>query len=120
MGILPHQALKEMIHYANYDYHRIDPWARVLDEDAFHEMTSYLYNMYEEIESVHSFEDPAGQVFDCVPIAQQPSLRGSSAAVPRAPDLRPVLEGRPAVPGPEQVETPAQPAARRDRHGNIA
>lgn len=82
-------------------------------------MTSYLYNLYEGVECDHSFEDPAGQVFDCVPIAQQPSLRGSSAEVPRAPDLRPVLEGRPAVPGPAQVETPA-PAARRDRHGNIA
>lgn len=34
MGILPQQAFKERLQHANFEYYRLDPRARVSDEDA--------------------------------------------------------------------------------------
>jgi hypothetical protein len=62
----------------------------VANEDAFSEMKSHILGLYEDVEAAHSFVDETGAIFDCIPIEQQPALRGSSEAVPKAPDLPPI------------------------------
>jgi hypothetical protein len=117
LGILPHYAFKEMVRTASFDRYRIDPRTRVANEGTFREMQAHLDWLYEGVEAETSFEDAAGHVFDCIPIAQQPSLRGASGELPRAPDLGPVLQGRPPAVGVPALE-PARDDPRRDRHGN--
>ena len=63
---------------------------RVADEDAFSEMKSHILGLYENVEAPHSFVDSTGAIFDCIPIEQQPALKGSKDAVPKAPDLPPI------------------------------
>jgi hypothetical protein len=116
-GILPNAAFREIVQAASFDQYRLDPRVRVASPDAFLEMQSYVAARYDGVDVEHTFEDPAGRVFDCVPVEQQPSLRGTRAPVAQAPDISPVLQGRPpdtAVP-PLSREL-ANP--RRDRHGN--
>jgi hypothetical protein len=64
--------------------------SRVVHEEAFSEMREHILGLYEGVEAPHSFMDETGAIFDCIPIEQQPSLRGSKEAVPQAPDLPPL------------------------------
>jgi hypothetical protein len=66
------------------------PSAKVDDETAFREMQAHIIKLYEGVEVKHSFADANGQVFDCIPIEQQPSLRGSAKKVSTPPELPPV------------------------------
>jgi hypothetical protein len=117
-GILPHAAWKEMVRAAGVSQYRRDPRARVADPDCFKEMKAHVLDLYKDIEAVHSFEDPAGTVFDCIWIEQQPALSGHTGPVPQPPDLRPVLDGEPPAPGLPRVADAAAPTT-RDRHGNL-
>jgi hypothetical protein len=102
--------------------------ARVAHEDAFAEMKSHILGLYENVEAPHSFVDETGAIFDCIPVEQQPALRGSREPVPKAPDL-PSLEAADAPPKTaaargEQAEwqdtltsSPLRPD-RKDWHGN--
>src|SRR6516165_2929077 len=65
------------------------PSSRGANEDAFSEMKSHILGLYEDVEPAHRFADETGPIFDCVQIEQQAALRGSSAAIPKAPDLPP-------------------------------
>src|SRR2546421_2722122 len=98
---------------------RLDPRARVKHKGAFDAMKTHIASLYEGVEPLHSFEDAGGTVFDCIPVEQQPSLRGQSAAVADPPDLTPVLRGGEARMRP-LVQEEAPENARRDRHGNAA
>src|SRR5437763_12164870 len=99
LGILPLDALKNVVESARLPQYRYDPRNLVRSRTAFEEMQSYLMDLYADVEAAHSFEDQGGRVVDCIPVDQQPSLRGSSQAVASPPDLRPVLDGRaPAEP----------------------
>lgn len=117
LGILAHDAFREMVRAASFDRYQIDPRTRVAGEATFREMVAHLDRLYHGVEVQHSFEDAAGQVFDCIPIAQQPSLRGHSGELPQPPDLRPVLQGRAPEPRSAELE-PIAENTRRDRHGN--
>ena len=117
-GILPHAAWKEMVGAAGVSLYRKDPRARVADQRCFREMQSHLNGLHKGVVAVHSFEDTAGTVFDCIPVEQQPSLRGHAGPLPQAPDLRPVVEGKPPEPGRPSVAAGGAPAG-RDRHGNL-
>jgi hypothetical protein len=64
--------------------------SRVSHGDAFSEMQAHILGLYEDVEAPHSFMDETGAIFDCIPIEQQPSLRGSAEGVPTAPDLPPL------------------------------
>ena len=64
------------------------PSSRVANEDAFSEMKSHILGLYEDVEAAHSFVDETGATFDCIPIEQQPALRGLSEAVPLWPGQR--------------------------------
>jgi hypothetical protein len=50
---------------------------RVRDENSFEEMRQYLIDLYCDMTPKHSFLDHSGQIIDCIPIRQQPSLRGN-------------------------------------------
>jgi hypothetical protein len=92
----------------------------VAHEAAFAEMKAHILNLYDKTEVQHSFVDESGAVFDCIPIEQQLSLRGSTGAIPKAPDLPKVMAGG----GPQDERKDAVIASplgpdRKDRHGNV-
>jgi hypothetical protein len=66
------------------------PESRVAHEDAFSEMRAHILGLYDGVESPHGFVDESGAIFDCIPVEQQPSMRGSAEGVPAAPDLPPL------------------------------
>ncbi|MBV8056917.1 MAG: neprosin family prolyl endopeptidase [Deltaproteobacteria bacterium] len=76
-------------------------------------MKRHLIERYEDLTVTHSFADESGQIFDCIPVRQQPSLKGTDITVAEAPDLpSPQTRGDAAA---------AQPPLRPDRadmHGN--
>ncbi|MBW8812588.1 MAG: neprosin family prolyl endopeptidase [Caulobacterales bacterium] len=87
--------------------------AKVRGLEAFEEQKQHLLDLYAGIEVRHSFQDPSGQIFDCVPIAEQPALRRESLAEP------------PEVPGAEKAAAQKAPTqtgplheTRLDAHGN--
>jgi hypothetical protein len=53
------------------------PGAAVRDTQAFDEMRRYLLRLYHGVSVRRSFARD-GQVFDCVPMSQQPGLRGAA------------------------------------------
>lgn len=60
--------------------------SQVADENELEKMRQHILNKYEGMDVPHSYIDEAGQVWDCVPIEQQPSLRGSQTGVAKPPD----------------------------------
>src|SRR5512135_1595081 len=91
--------------------------SRVAHEAAFSEMRSYILELYRDVSASHSFMDEYGGIFDCIPIEQQPALRGSTESIPEAPDL-------PTVPSGDEVDqrdyargSPLSPD-RTDSYGN--
>jgi hypothetical protein len=89
-GIPSLRAFVDSLESAEYqEYAALAP-SRVAHEDAFAEMKSHILALYENVEAAHSFVDETGAIFDCIPIAQQPALRGTKEAVPEAPDLPPL------------------------------
>lgn len=96
------------------------PQSNVADGEAFAEMKSYILDVYDKIDVQHSFEDEGGSIFDCVPVEQQPALRGSDGQIPKAPDLpQPKTgEGPEDARKPDLVSSPFGPD-RKDRYGNV-
>ena len=83
-------------------------WRAVRDEAAFEEMRRHLLKLYEGVQVSHSFFE-AGHYVDCVPISQQPSLKGRGEQAAKAPP-RPTSPSRPpkgetgsAAPGKTQT-----------------
>lgn len=52
-------------------------------------MRQYISDLYEGVEVAHSFVDDNGQVFDCIPVEQQFSLKGTPAGPAAPPDAPP-------------------------------
>jgi hypothetical protein len=118
-GIVPLAAHLDLVADTSLAHVRLDPRTRVKHKSEFDAMKNHVASLYDGVEAVHSFEDIGGTVFDCIPVEQQPSLRGQSRPVADPPDLTAVLNG-----GEPQVRPLVQEAApgnvRRDRHGNRA
>ena len=94
------------------------PGTRVRDAAAFAEMKAHIANRYAGVEAAHSFVDSNGQVFDCIPIEQQPAMRGSqSPAIANAPDAPPVAEASHPRQEALQVE-PQLGQGKQDVYGN--
>jgi hypothetical protein len=86
-GILPFRQFVDSL-AAERAAHRLNvPDSRIADEESFNEIHSYLTDYYAGVESVHSFVDANGSIFDCIPVEQQLSLRGKTEALPKPPDL---------------------------------
>jgi hypothetical protein len=94
--------------------------SKVVHESAFAEMKAHVLQLYDKTEAPHSFVDETGAIFDCIPIEQQPSLRGSSEKVPKAPDLpsHTVAAGAQDERKDSLIASPLGPG-RKDRHGNV-
>jgi hypothetical protein len=96
----------ESLESARYEEFADLPASQVANENAFSEMKAYILNLYEGVEARHGFMDDSGGIFDCIPYEQQPALRGSSEAVPTAPDIPPL---------PEASDLGSESAATRDQ-----
>ncbi|GAA1109901.1 neprosin family prolyl endopeptidase [Kitasatospora arboriphila] len=79
-------------------------------EDEFAAMRQHILGLYSGVDVPHSFVDDNGQIFDCVPIEDQPSLRGGAEGPAVPPDAPP----QPAPRG-EAPALPVQPQLRSDR-----
>jgi hypothetical protein len=94
------------------------PTSRVAHSDALDEMRAHVLSHYEGVEAQHSFVDENGSIFDCIPIAQQPSLRGSSGDIPQAPDL-PKADSTPrSAAHDHRRAVQLQPTDQADQFGN--
>jgi hypothetical protein len=87
--------------------------SKVASDDAFLEMKNHLLRHYQGVEVSHSFADENGQIFDCIPIGQQPSLKGTQHKVAVPPEI--------PSPGGHHGEMAVQPQLRpdrKDKYGN--
>jgi hypothetical protein len=90
--------------------------AKVASADQFEEMKRHVARLYQGVDVAHSFADGNGQIFDCVPIQQQPAARRAGMlAVASPPDL-PHPGG--AVSTGESPVQPQLSATRKDAFGN--
>jgi len=91
--------------------------------ETFEAMRQYLMERYDGVDVQHSFLEGGGQIVDCVPIAQQPSLKDSDEEIMDPPSvaLEPT-ETDPVSPDPtEEHRQPPEPQLHpdyRDRLGN--
>lgn len=113
-GIIPHTSFMKKASAARVEDFHYDPRTRVASRAAFTQMQDHIDRLYQGVDVVHSFEDASGQIFDCIPIVQQPGLRGARGPMPTPPDMSraPTMEG----PGGRRSVAPEQPSY--DRHGN--
>jgi hypothetical protein len=104
----------ESVHAAQHDHYASRPAAKVQEASEFDAMTAHILDMYDGVEVQHSFVDPSGQVFDCIPVEQQPSLKGAEpATAPEAP-----ATGAADQAGPRQAGQSQHDAERRDKFGH--
>jgi len=96
------------------------PERKVAHERAFSEMQAHILRLYEKTEALHSFMDESGAVWDCIPVEQQPALRGARRKVPAAPDAPRIEPGE----GPKgrrktlRAVSPLGPE-KKDQFGNV-
>ncbi|MDH6136740.1 hypothetical protein P3T37_006171 [Kitasatospora sp. MAA4] len=100
----------DAVNAARYDEFSRRLSATTVGAEEFAAMTQYIRDLYAGIEVAHSFVDDNGQVFDCIPIASQPALRGVSEGPAAPPDAPPGAES-----GGDSVGELIQPQLRSDR-----
>ncbi|WP_027156495.1 neprosin family prolyl endopeptidase [Methylobacter luteus] len=89
----------QSLYSARYDEFRAREQAKVESPEAFEEMRQHLLNLYEGVEAPHTFLESEGQIVDCIPAEQQPSLKNSGHK----------LLAPPSEPPPVPVETYSKP-----------
>ncbi|RYY20594.1 MAG: DUF4409 domain-containing protein, partial [Sphingobacteriaceae bacterium] len=94
-----------------------DPETKVKSAGNFEEMRVYLADHYSGVTVPHSFMDEDGQIYDCVPIDQQPALKGTGIKAETPPDL-PVAKAErdTKTTSPKTVELQAQLSPNRKDH----
>lgn len=117
LGIISHDAFARITADANLNHYRHYPHVRVAGAGAFKEMQDYIAARNANVDVIHSFEDASGQVFDCIPIEQQPALHGNPHAIAKPPDLTTAGRGRQPRLGAPAAPNPLS-GAPLDRHGN--
>ena len=91
------------------------------NESEFPAMKAHILGLYHGVTEVHSFEDENGSIFDCIPVTQQPALKGAAPA--KAPDL-PTMEKKADAHGEpvgdwQSIEIqPGLHTDKTDKHGN--
>jgi hypothetical protein len=99
----------------DHEEFRRRPGTKVRNRDAFEEQRRHLLSLYHGINASHSFVDSQGQIFDCIPIEQQPALTRTGAAL-ATPPVVPAPGGAPAQ--TSEAGMPLHPN-KRDRFGNV-
>jgi Neprosin len=96
------------------------PESKVSKEDHFADMQAHILSLYDKTEALHSFMDESGAVYDCIPVEQQSSLRGSRGGVPSAPDA-PEVEAARGPNDERQDSLIVSPLGsdKKDRYGNV-
>ena len=113
-GITPHRAFMDAVSSADFKSYRVDPRVKVATEQEFEAMRDHLRRLHEGVDVANSFVDPAGRVFDCVPIEQQPSLKENGTKVAEPPSLMDIAGERPR----DLARSILPPTDGVDRHGN--
>jgi Neprosin len=114
-GIQSFEDFRNEVQTAQHATYRAGPRARVAGPDAFEEQRQHLIKLYGGVTARHSFIDSAGQVFDCIPIEQQPALRLRGESLKTPPSL-PGAAGAASKP-PGAAFAPLG-EGRVDRYGN--
>ena len=92
---------------------------KVKSPDHFEKMRQHLLAHYSGIEVASSFEDPNGQVWDCVPVGQQPSLKEKGRRLPVPPVLvSPPTKKTQQAAARGQLARSFLSNAKKDRYGN--
>ena len=115
-GILTRRDFQRAIRDARFSAFQNDPRIKVRDEAEFEAMKAHLSGLISDTDAAASFVDNAGQVFDCIPINEQPSLRESGDSPAEPPSLAHEI-------GVEETEPSGAPAVEEaepelDRFGN--
>jgi hypothetical protein len=111
--IQPFDEFYEELQNAQHEHYRNRKETRSRGAAAFEEQKRHLVELYNGVHVGHSFVDSAGQVFDCIPVADQPALRGRTLA--KVPTL-PLIKAT-AVAAPENAP-PGIRTGQRDTLGN--
>jgi hypothetical protein len=114
LGITPFRQFVDSLNNVQPEVHLRAATSVVRDVSAIREMHDHLVRHYQGVEAQHSFVDENDSVFDCIPIEQQPGLRGHRGRPAAAPDLP--QGGAGPAPGAHQL-VQLHPDY-RDRHGN--
>jgi hypothetical protein len=109
-------AFLDTVHAARHDEYALKPAARAEKSDQFESMREHILDLYDGVEVQHSFVDVNGQVFDCVPIEAQPSLRGSLEGPASPPGDLPSVSD--AGPGSAEQIQPQLSSGRLDKYGH--
>lgn len=91
-------------------------FARVKSEDHAEEMRRHLIAYYQAVSPTHSFVDKFKQTWDCIPVNQQPSLKGSGTGPARPPQK--VVESKTRRSSDSLLVPP--PFNRKGNRGNAA
>lgn len=118
------RAFVDSVQSTNYAALSASAESKVAHEDALGEMKAHILKLYDKTEAPHSFMDESGAIYDCIPVEQQPALKGSHKSVPKAPDAPPQAHDTSyAAGGPQDerkdllISSPLGPD-HKDRHGN--
>lgn len=114
-GIVKHADFRGALETADFKSLQRDPRTRVRNQTEFEAMRAHLVARHADVEVAHSYTDGAGHIFDCIPIEQQPSLKGSRGKVAEPPELAQILGARTAAPA--RAVLAAAPGT--DRYGNV-
>jgi len=124
-GFASLKAFLDSVQSTNYAALSARAGSKVAHPDAFGEMKAYILKLYDKTEAPHSFMDESGAIYDCIPIEQQPALRGSRESVPKAPDAPSSVPDAPHATGRSDekrndhlIASPLGPD-HKDRHGNV-
>jgi hypothetical protein len=86
--LIPFNEFIKSLHEKKVGHFKSNAGFMVKNDHEFEKMNQHLINHYKGVEAVHSFKDQSGQVWDCIPIEKQPSIKRSSSTIPQPPDLQ--------------------------------
>jgi hypothetical protein len=116
----PHRPFRDFyshVQSAEHAEYRRRPHSKVRDAAEFDRQRQHLLSFYSGADVKHSFIDENGQCFDCMPIEQQPALRGTGRTLAQPPVV-PVRLGAPSPQAGVSSLTPPLHPDKKDRYGN--
>ncbi len=85
--LIPFNEFVSSLKQTTVEEFRQDPATKVSSASNFDEMRVYLSEHYSGMAVPHSFMDEDGQIWDCVPLDQQPALKGTGIKAATPPDM---------------------------------